>query len=82
MSTDTPTTPTHVPEHDSDEQDHEVDTESNREPATIASSPNGERRGVAIYLTADDLRRLGIPHDVNAVVPCILNGAVLIKSTT
>lgn len=82
MSTDTPTTPTHAPEQDSDGHDDEVDTESEREPATIASAPNGERRGVAIYLTADDLRRLGIPHDVNAVVPSILNGAVLIKPAT
>jgi hypothetical protein len=85
MSTDTPTaksTSTHAPEDDSKEVDDEVDTDSKREPATIATAPNGERQGVAIYLTADDLRQLGISHDVNAVVPSILNGAVLIKPAT
>lgn len=85
MSIDRPTTTstsTHAPEEDSEAPDNEGRTESDRNPSTIASAANGERRGVAIYLTADDLRRLGIAHNVDAVVPSILNGAVLIKPAT
>ena len=83
MSTDTSTstTPRGAPEEESSGLNEEVETETDREPATIVDS-GGERQGVAIYLTADDLRRLGIAHDVNAVVPFVLNGAVLIKPAT
>lgn len=78
MSTDTPTTTsTHAHEEDADA---ETDVELDREPATVARSPDGEPRGVAVYLTAADLRKLGlIPDGVEAVVPKIKNGAVLIK---
>lgn len=78
MSTETPaTTTTHAHERDTDD---EADTEFDREPATVARSPDGEPRGVAVYLTAADLRKLGIlPDGVEAVVPKIKNGAVLIK---
>lgn len=78
MSTGTSTTAsTHAHEHDND---NETDTEPEREPATVARSPDGEPRGVAVYLTASDLRELGIiPDGVEAVVPKIKNGAVLIE---
>lgn len=78
MSTDTPTTTsTHAHEENSDA---ETDVEPDREPATVARSPDGEPRGVAVYLTAADLRKLGlIPDGVEAVVPKIKNGAVLIE---
>lgn len=76
MSTETPAVHTDAPEHDSDTSEPERE----REPATVASTPNGEPRGVAIYLTADDLRALGLlPDGVDAVVPEIKNGAILLK---
>ncbi|WP_226042494.1 hypothetical protein [Natrinema sp. DC36] len=79
MSTDTPTT-TSTSTHAHEENSDEADTEPDREPATVARSPDGEPRGVAVYLTAADLRKLGIlPDGVEAVVPQIKNGAVLIK---
>lgn len=81
IDTPTPTTSTSAPEEDCTDLDKEDETESDREPATVVHS-SGERQGVAIYLTADDLRRLGIAHDVDAVVPFVLNGAVLIKPAT
>lgn len=79
MSTDTPTTAPHAPEQDSDDLDEEVETESDRDPATIQTDRDGRRRRVVICLNADDLRRLGISRDVNAVVPSVLNGAVLLN---
>jgi len=76
MSTETPAVHTDAPDHNSNTSDPEQE----REPATVASTPDGEPRGVAIYLTADDLRKLGIlPDGVEAVVPVVNDGAVLIK---
>lgn len=78
MSTDaSTTTSTHTREQDTDD---EASTEPDREPATVARSPDGEPRGVAVYLTAADLRKIGIlPDGVEAVVPKIKSGAVLIE---
>jgi hypothetical protein len=76
MSTESPAVHTDAPEQD----EGSPDTDQEREPATVASTPDGEPRGVAIYLTADDLRKLGIlPAGVEAVVPEVSDGAVLIK---
>lgn len=58
----------------------ESDDEGVREPAQIARDPRGDVVGVAIYLTAGDLRSLGInPSGVDAVVPRVVSGAVLVE---
>lgn len=76
MSTDAqPTSSTDAPEPDCDGE-----AEPEREPATVVRSPDGEPRGVAVYLSAADLRKLGIlPDGVDVVVPEVTNGVVLIK---
>lgn len=51
-----------------------------REPAVVEETPDGEPVGVAVYLTADDLRKLGlIPDGVNALVPVIQNGVIRLE---
>lgn len=80
MSTETPTTTSASTHEPDDESDDETVSGIDREPATVACSPDGETRGVAVYLTAADLRKLGlVPDGVEAVVPKIKNGAVLIE---
>ena len=61
------------------ESDRDDGDGPDREPATIARSPDGDVRGVAIVLGADDLRKLGISlAEVDAVVPRVYNGALIL----
>lgn len=53
----------------------------NPHPATVARTPDGDAKGVGIFLTADDLRQLGLdPEETEEVVPKIEDGVILVES--
>lgn len=77
MSTGASSSP--IPEDSTDSNDKEgLNLDSDREPATVSRTPDGQIAGVAVYLSADDLRSLGLPQDVEAVVPSIYKGTLVL----
>lgn len=59
--------------------DSQSNEENDREPAKVVRGPHGGATGVAIYLTADDLRSLGMdPSGVDEVIPRVVSGAVVV----
>jgi len=71
--------PSPVPEDGTDENDDGLQFDTDREPATVSRSPDGQLMGVAVYLTADDLRSLGLPQDVEAVLPSVYKGTLVLR---
>lgn len=78
MSTGTSSAP--VPEESSDEDNDGLEFDTDREPAMVSRAPDGQIRGVAIYLSGDDLRSLGVNKDVEAVVPSIYQGTLVLRA--
>jgi len=78
MSTGTSAVP--APEESTDGDDNEgLEIDADREPATVSRSPDGQLAGVAVYLSADDLQSLGLSKDVEAVVPSIYKGTLVLR---
>lgn len=75
MSTTESTAHADAPDRDNSNTTEDPD----REPATVGHTSDGDLQGVAVFLTGDDLRKLGMSRDVTAVVPRVFNGAILLE---
>lgn len=75
MSTTESTAHADAPDRNNSKTTEDLD----REPATVGHTSDGDLQGVALFLTGDDLRKLGMSRDVTAVVPRVLNGAILLE---